>query len=84
MRIDGTDRPGFAGVQEFEAQKFVCAYCGSRVASEKGWKGHQQNLQNSRETIWILLCPECGHPTYWNGFTILQMAGPNLLSARAA
>ncbi len=58
----GTIVPSFNDAKAFSpAVSYDCAYCGRSVASEKGWPGVW-----NRTSIWVLLCPLCGHPTYRN------------------
>jgi Domain of unknown function (DUF4145) len=48
-----------------ESSRFLCAYCGNQVASEKGWNGNTRNgaLPSSQ----LRICPECSGPTLLAG-----------------
>ncbi len=48
---------------EITTAKFKCGYCGSSVASDKGWEGVSGEL----ETWCIRICPNCEKPTFFDG-----------------
>lgn len=44
-----------------ESRKFVCAYCGNQVASDKGWDGGTRVAGMPHG--YLRICPECSNPT---------------------
>jgi len=40
-------------------RRYVCGYCGERVASDVGYG-------DTNESVHLYVCPNCGNPTYFN------------------
>jgi hypothetical protein len=51
----------WAHVNQTDSRKFVCAYCGNQVASEKGWQGTSRHTNMPH--AFLRICPECSAPT---------------------
>lgn len=48
-------------VGNLASKEFTCGYCGSSIASEKGWYGKKPGIANIYANIYI--CHKCGRPT---------------------
>ena len=48
---------GWSGIQNIPARQYECPFCGSTVASDRGWDGGG--------IAWIYVCHLCVHPTYF-------------------
>jgi hypothetical protein len=55
-----------------DAHGYVCAYCGDRVSSEKGFSVLDQHGR-PRGGVWV--CPNCYHATYVSPLELTQVPG---------
>lgn len=51
-------------IQNIGTKNYVCGYCCTPIASEKGWKGHSKNDGNSKNYIYV--CHNCTRPTFFD------------------
>lgn len=49
-------------VGNLPSRKYVCGYCGSPLASDKGW--YAKLPQGVSAAAWIFICHQCGRPTF--------------------
>lgn len=59
-------------IQNLQTKDFKCGYCGTSLASEKGFAGHD-DLKGSFVRIYI--CHKCHRPTFFD-FDLNQTPGP--------
>lgn len=50
-------------IQNIKSRKFVCGYCGNKVASNKGWEGINI-FKDQKYYDYIYICHYCRNPTY--------------------
>jgi len=56
-------------LQEIEPKSFVCGYCGTKVSSDRGYRGVKQVTRNHRpdsQPIFIYICSGCKQPVYFD------------------
>jgi hypothetical protein len=46
------------------SRRYTCGYCGSSLASERGWQA--TNPQSRGPAAWIYICHLCNNPTYFD------------------
>lgn len=51
-------------VQNLKNAHFICGYCGSPLASEKGWFAN--NVNGVGQTAFIYVCHNCSCPTFFD------------------
>ena len=47
---------------EIESQKYRCGYCGSDIATQRGWQGNWSS--GSSVKVYIAICHQCTRPTF--------------------
>ncbi len=57
---------------ELEAGKFICGFCGDKIAAHRGYFYHDER----GNTACIYICPSCGRPTFL--YEGIQFPGPLL------
>jgi hypothetical protein len=45
-----------------QSKSYICGYCGTPIASDRGWVGHKQFEQT--RPAFILVCHKCSRPTF--------------------
>ncbi|MGH9351965.1 MAG: DUF4145 domain-containing protein [Terriglobia bacterium] len=53
---------GWNSVQNVHTFKYTCGFCGSMVASQRGWDGQ---IYQQPDAAKIRICPNCNGPTYF-------------------
>ena len=58
-------------ITKINPRKYICGYCGDKVASEKGW---HFTITIGVVNAWLFACPSCQKPTFF-GSENEQMPG---------